>query len=353
MKVLHRYVVGEILRFFILLLVIFILIIVMNRASFIAETVLGYGIPISALFVIMFKMIPSFLGLLIPMSLTFSILITFFLMNGRNEIIAVKSCGISVDSFFKPVFAISLFLSVASFISLMFIMPVSNVSIKKQIQEIVRKKLSISIVPGSFSSNFPGVTFYAERVFPEKGILGDFMVSVRRKNEKITIFARYGRIRTDNGTVYLDIKDGVGHFLDWRKPQNLKILRFNTYTLIVYKFAGGSRFSASKYLNGIQLLKRWRLEDKVEFFKRLAIAFTPVIMGVLAFSISVSIPDGSIGTAVLLGLFMIVSYYVLYTIAKKLALKSGVYVLPLAVDFVFVAAFFVFRRRAVLETYLK
>ncbi|OMH41320.1 LptF/LptG family permease [Desulfurobacterium indicum] len=353
MKVLHRYVFTEVVRLFLLLLVVFILIIVMNRASFIAETILGYGVPVSYLFVILFKMIPSFLGLLIPMSLTFAVLITFFLMNGRNEIVAIKSCGISVEELLKPIFLISLVLTFLNFFSVMFVMPASNVSIKRQIQELVRKKLSLSITPGSFTSNFPGVTFYAEKVFPERGILGDFMVSVDKKNEKITIFANYGRIRMDNGTVYLDIKDGVGQFLDWNKPENLKLLNFNTYTLVVYKFVKGETFSSSKYLNLIQLIRRWNLEDKVEFFKRLAISLTPLIMGLLAFTIAASMPKGSIGTAVLLGLFMIVVYYVLYTVAKKLAMKSGFFALPLVVDFVFVVLFFVFYRRVMSEAYLE
>ncbi|WP_456484558.1 LptF/LptG family permease [Desulfurobacterium sp.] len=353
MKVLHRYVLEEIVRLFLLLFVVFILIVIMNRASFIAETILGYGIPVSSLFVILFKMVPSFLGFLIPMSLTFAVLIVFFLMNSRNEIIAMRACGISVAELLRPIFLISFILTLISFVSVMFVMPASNVSIKKQIQELVRKKLSLSITPGSFTSNFPGVTFYAEKVFPERGILEDFMVSVNKKNEKITIFASYGRIRTENGTVYLDIKDGVGQFLDWNRPQNLKLLRFKSYTLVVYRFTGGDSFSSSKYLNMFALLNRWHFDDKVEFFKRLSIALTPLIMGLLSFTIAASIPRGSIGTAVLLGLFMIVSYYVLYTVAKKVAIKSGLFALPLAVDFIFAFMFFVFHRRVISETYVK
>ncbi|SNR59022.1 LptF/LptG family permease [Desulfurobacterium atlanticum] len=351
MKVLHRYILSEIIRYFFLFIAVFILIMLMNKASFIAKTVLGYGVSFSSLFSVLVKTIPSFFEFLIPMSLVFAVLVTFFLLSGRNEIVAVKSCGISVKELAKPVIVFSIVLTIFNFFSVMYLVPESNVAMKREIQELVRKKLSLGIIPGKFISNFPGVTFYAESVYPSKGILKNFMVSVVKKDEQATIFAKYGRVRMTNGTVFLDIDTGIAHFLNWKRPENLKILEFKTYTLVVYKFASQEKFEASKYKTLNELFKRWNLKDRLEFFKRLTLAVSPVIMGLFAFSIAVVIPRGSIGTGILVGLIVIVSYYVFFTFLRKAAQFSGFVFLPVFVDIVYFSVGLIFYKKAINENY--
>ena len=351
MKVLHKYIFTEMIKYFVLFVSIFILIMLMNKASFIAKTVLGYGISFSSLLSVLIKTIPSFFEFLIPMSLVFAVLVTFFLFSSRNEIVAIKSCGISVKELSKPVIWFSIVLTIFNFFSVMYLVPTSNISMKKEIQELVRKKLSVGIIPGKFISNFPGVTFYAENVYPDKGVLKNFMVSVTKKDEQATIFAKYGRVRMANSTVFLDIDTGVAQFLNWKRPENLRILKFKTYTLVVYRFASEEKFEASKYKTLDKLLSRWTLKDRVEFFKRLTLTFSPAIMGLFAFSIAVMIPRGSVGTGILIGLIVIVSYYVLFTFLRKTAQSSGLAFLPVSVDMLYLLTAFLFYKRAINENY--
>ncbi len=349
MKVLHRYVFFETLKVFSLTLAAFIFVLLLDRASIIAQTVLGQGIPLTEFLKLLVKAVPSFLGITVPMSLVLSVIVVFFSLSNNNEILAIRSCGVNLKEVYKPVFWFSLLLTAFTFYSLMFLMPGSNVSLKKQINDIVKRKLVFNISSRTFVSNFPGVTFYAEEAFPEEGILKNFMVSVKKKEETAIIFAKQGRIRRENNKVFLDIADGQGQFLNLKKPDRIKVLNFKTYTMLIYKFKEKEKFTASKYKNLFQLIETGTLSSKVEIFKRLTLSLTPVIMGILAFSIGIIVPRGSVGLALVVSLLVIISYYIGYTALKKLAVSISFAPLPLLLDLIYLAASLFLYREGLVE----
>jgi len=346
MKTLHRYIGREVLRSVAVTTALFIFIILMDRASFIAQTVLGQGVSFSDFLSVLIKTVPSFLGIVIPISFVISVLITFLQMGSSNELVALKSCGVSLKEISKPVLALGLIFSLLSFLSVMFLAPKSNVAVKKEIEELLRKKITMNIVPKSFSSNFPGVTFYVEKVFPQKGYIFNFMVSIQKKSQLITLFGEKGILRTKGDSVYLDVLNGNAQIVNWSKLQDFRFLKFKSYTVELYRFSKKELFRAQKYKTLFELLKdREKKESSTEIFKRLSLSLAPLIVGVLAFSIAVSVPRGGLGIGIVSGLLIVVLYYVLYTLSKKFALKAGLPPLALMPDVVFgLLALFLYKK---------
>ncbi len=345
MKILYRYISFEVLKTSFLIFSLFLFVILIDRASTIAETVLGQGVSIFEFFSVLLKGIPAFFGITIPMAFVLAVILTFSNMSSNNELVALKSCGVSPRSVSAPVIALGAAFSVVSFIFLMFLAPKSNIAMKKELLELLKKKITMSVSQKNFTSNFPGITFYTEKIFPEKGYLEDFMLSIKKKNQLITIFAEKGILRTQGDKVFLDIQNGSGEFLNWEKPEEFRFVNFKNYTVKLYQFTEKEKFQASKYKTLWQLLKSRNREEKIELVKRLGLSFAPLIVGLLAFSLGWVLPRGAVGTGVLLSLGMIVLYYVLYTLSKKLAMKTGNFLLPLVPDFVFgLAAVYLYRR---------
>ncbi|WP_457680868.1 LptF/LptG family permease [Thermovibrio sp.] len=335
MRILHRYISYELLKNFTLTTALFIFIILMDRASFIAQTVLGQGVGLKDFLSVLIKTVPSFLGIVIPIAFVISTLITFIQMESNREITALKSCGISLKELSKPVFLLGALFSITSFIFLMFVAPISNVAVKKEVSQLLKKKLTLNITPKSFSSNFPGITFYVEKIYPQKGYIENFMVSIQKKLQLITIFGKRGILRTEKDRVFLDIFNGSAQVVDWKKPQDFKLLKFKSYTVELYKFSNKNRFNSAKYKTLLELLKERNKENTTEILKRLTLSFAPLIVGMLAFSIAISLPRGAVGAGVAFGLLIVVLYYVLYTFSKKFALKTGSPALALTPDLIF------------------
>ena len=335
MKTLYRYISWELFKLVLISFLLFLFVILIDRASTIAETVLGQGVSLSEFLSVLLKGLPAFFGIIIPISFVISTIILFIQMENNNELVALKSCGISIKQISVPIFILGALFSLFSFYSLMFLAPKSNVAMKKELQQLVKKKITMSISPRNFSSNFPGITFYVEKIFPEKGLIENFMVSVQKKRELLTIFGKKGVLRTVEDTVFLDIHNGSAQLINWEKPEEFKLLRFRDYTVELYRFSNREKFSAKKYKTLPQLLKEKDVESKTELLKRLCLSLSPLIVGVLAFSIAVSLPRGAMGMGITAGLLMVVIYYVIYTVSKKVAIKSGIPAVALTPDLIF------------------
>ncbi len=335
MKILYRYILLEILKLFTVLLSVFIFVILVDRVAVIANSVLGQGVSIVDFLSVLLKAVPAFLSITIPLALMLSTVIAFAQAGSNNEIIALKSCGVSVYQISKPVILLSVLLSVISLTMVFYVTPKSNISMKKGLEKLIRKKITLSIMPRSFSSNFPGVTFYATNVYPDKGYLKDFMVSVRKKDKLLTIFANEGLLRRSGNNVFLDISNGTAQLLNWRKPKNFKLLSFKTYTLKLYTFSKGENFKDVKYKTLRELISKGTVDAKLEMSKRLTMALSPLIMGIIAFSLGIMLPKGSTSSGVLLSLIFSITYYVVYVFSKKIAANSNIFLLPLADDIIF------------------
>ena len=335
MKTLYKYISGELLKFVFISFLLFLFIILVDRASTIAETVLGQGISFFDFLSVLLKGLPAFFGIVIPISFVISVIVLFIQMGNNNELVALKSCGISVKQISVPIFFIGLLFSLFSFYSLMFLAPESNVAMKKELEKLLKKKITMSISPKNFSSNFPGVTFYVEKVFPEKGLIENFMVSLQKKSELLTIFGKKGTLRTVGDTVFLDIYNGSAQLINWKKPKEFKLLKFKDYTVELYRFSKKEKFSAEKYKTLFQLIRDKDVEGRTELLKRVCLSLSPLIVGILAFSVAVSLPRGSMGVGIAFGLLLIVFYYILYTVSKKIAVKLGNPALALLPDIIF------------------
>ncbi|HEV3167773.1 MAG TPA: LptF/LptG family permease, partial [Isosphaeraceae bacterium] len=107
--ILQRYVMGEVLRSFILALItitaIFVLFMVMAEAARAGLT------PLDIVRLVPF-IIPSSLPYTMPVALLFSVTVVFGRMAADNEVIAVKTAGLSAMAVLMPAFLIGLALSV-------------------------------------------------------------------------------------------------------------------------------------------------------------------------------------------------------------------------------------------------
>ena len=335
MKTLYRYISYELLKLVLISFLLFLFVILVDRASTIAETVLGQGVSFFEFLSVLMKGLPAFFGIVIPISFVISVIVLFVQMENNNELVALKSCGVSVKQISLPVFISGVVFSLFSFYSLMFLAPKSNVAMKKELEELLKKKITMSITPKNFSSNFPGVTFYVEKVFPQKGLIENFMVSLQKRSELLTIFGKKGTLRTAGDTVFLDIYNGSAQLINWKKPEEFKLLNFKDYTVELYRFSKKEKFSAEKYKTLFQLIKDRSVEGKTELLKRVCLSLSPLIVGILAFSVAVSLPRGSMGAGIAFGLLLIVVYYVIYTVSKKLAVKMGAPSVALLPDVLF------------------
>lgn len=111
MYVLTRYVVWEVLKYFLATLVAITL--VVTPVMGVSEG-LKHGFPPMVILSIMPYMLPEMLGITIPVAMLFAVCSVFGRMTGSNEVVALKSLGISPMAMVWPALVLAAFLSLAT-----------------------------------------------------------------------------------------------------------------------------------------------------------------------------------------------------------------------------------------------
>ena len=125
MSILDRYLIKEILKHFGIVLASAVIIYLAIDFFENIDRFMEAGLPTARILEFFQLKLPLITVQITPIGLLLSVLITFGLMNKNNEIIALKSGGMSVYHFLKPILAMSLFVTVGYFILAEIVVPVT------------------------------------------------------------------------------------------------------------------------------------------------------------------------------------------------------------------------------------
>ena len=144
MTILDKYLTREILRYFLMVL---ILVVAIYLAVDFFEKIGDFmeaGLPISRAFDFFLHSIPFVLSQIIPVGVLLSVLICFGMMNKHNELTALRSCGISIFSLIKPILAIGFAFSFVLFFLSEAIVPITMTTANRIWLNEVKKEQAVS-----------------------------------------------------------------------------------------------------------------------------------------------------------------------------------------------------------------
>jgi len=98
----------------------------------------------------------TLLILAIPIAILISSIMTFGNLGESFELVAIKSSGISLLRFMRPLIIFSVFLSVVSFFFANNVIPVANLQFKTLYYDIAYKKPALDLKQGRFYTQIPG-----------------------------------------------------------------------------------------------------------------------------------------------------------------------------------------------------
>jgi lipopolysaccharide export system permease protein len=141
MSILDRYLIREIFKHFAIVLVagtgIYLVVDFFENV----DNFLVAGLTVMRMFQFLQLKLPLITAQITPVGILLAVLITLGLMNKNNEIIALKSSGMSVYSFIRPIFAVGLFFTVFLFLVSEIAVPVT-ISKANDIYRVEVKKYS-------------------------------------------------------------------------------------------------------------------------------------------------------------------------------------------------------------------
>ena len=289
------YILKEILPIFLIGLMVFTVILLMDKILKLIELVVNRGGSLSHILMIFVFISPSFLTITIPIAVLLATLLTFGRLSSDSEVTAFKASGMSLYQLFVPIsiFALGAFL-LASFL-VFYGLPWGNRGFKATLFLLARSKVDIDVKERIFSDAFSGLIVYVDRV-PIQGsrMEGVLIYDEREKGKSNTIIAKEGFLVNNpkEQEIVLRLNSGDIHRYE-PKLQTFQKIKFDTYDL---KLEMAKTFLAiEKKLKDREMSIddiREKMEEtkkiggdtipyEVEIHKRYAIPFTCIIFALI------------------------------------------------------------------------
>lgn len=333
----NRYVLGEMIPTFFLGVFIFVFILLMFQILRLTEFVLIHGVKISSVGLMMAYMSTSFLPILFPMSLLFTVLLTYSRLSADSEIVAFKATGLSMISIILPAIVLSSLVGVLSLQTSFHIAPWGNRQFEVLFTKLGSLKPGVILKEGTFSEGFFEMVVYANKVDANVGKMGQVFIYDETKSPPMTIIAREGSIVSDpdrpGHSALLQLSEGSIHRTSSGRHTKID---FSSYQVFLSDpVRDGMRKEKTpqsltidelrEKVKDPQLKTEDRLELQTEFHKRIAIAFACILFALIGVGLGTVTNRRNVkggGAVICIGL--IVTYWIIYVTTEGAARQGQI-----------------------------
>jgi lipopolysaccharide export system permease protein len=330
-KTIFSYIFREILHIFLISLLIFTIVLLMDKILRLIEWIVSRGASITLILKLLLYISPSFLVFTIPMALLVATLLSFGRLSSDNEVTAFKASGISLYQLYAPVGVFSVGAYLASALLVFYGLPWGNRGVYEVFFQMAQSKATLEIKERVFNDDFDGLILYVDKVptYGEK-LEGILIYDEREKGRYDTIFAREGFVANNPKTQEVMLKLVKGDIHRFEPNRNLfQKVQFESYDMKLELANAMKAFSGRKLKDkeiSIEDMKarvaRMRQKgldtstEEMEIHKRYAIPFVCLIFGLMGVPLGVQPRRSGKSNGFLFSLLIILAYYVSLTASE-------------------------------------
>ncbi|HOP48347.1 MAG TPA: LPS export ABC transporter permease LptF [Desulfobacteraceae bacterium] len=230
---LYKYLLNEIWPIFFVSLFVSVFIILAADMLSITELMVNHGVGLGHVLLMVVYLLPDITAFALPAVSLMAVVVAFLRLSSDSEIIALKSCGISLYQMMPPVILVSsLGLIFAVFIGFI-AMPWGNRSFKDLLYNIAQSKADLGIKERIFCEPFNNVIFYVNSFSSREKVMKNvFVVDRRDINSTNTIVAKESRIflYPEEQSIILRFENGTIMVVD-KNLKSGRTIKFSSYDL--------------------------------------------------------------------------------------------------------------------------
>ncbi|HEX2342532.1 MAG TPA: LptF/LptG family permease [Vicinamibacterales bacterium] len=232
MGTLDRYVIRQVIPPFLLALVIFTFILEIPPIMEHAERLIAKGVPWPTVGRILLTLLPSGLGIAIPVALLVGLLVGLGRLSSDRETVAMLACGVSLYRLLRPVVILSTAAFVATLWVLIYAIPDANQTFREITYDIIAAKAEHDVRPRVFFEEFPGRVLFVQ----EEASAGWRKVFLADTSDArpVIFLAERGRLVLDRAARRVDLvlADGI-RYSPGKSPGEYDLYAFRKDPLIL------------------------------------------------------------------------------------------------------------------------
>lgn len=177
------------------------------------DDLVGKGLEFSVISELLLYTSASLVPMALPLAVLLSSIMTFGNLAEYNELLALKSAGISLSKIMAPVMIVSIFITFAAFAFNNNVLPYSNLKMRSLLYDIQRQNPDLQIKPGVFDNSLKGYSIRIEEKDSRTNLLKNIRIydHTDRMGNIIVTTADSGYMRMTEDERYLIMTLYNGH----------------------------------------------------------------------------------------------------------------------------------------------
>jgi LPS export ABC transporter permease LptF/LPS export ABC transporter permease LptG len=340
MRILTRYILGEVTSHALIGTGIFTFVIFTRELGQVLELVVRNSAPLPSALSLFLLIIPEALTITLPAGVLIGILIGLSRLAADSEITAMKASGVGIWSFLR---ILSIFFFAAWLLALgnsVYLAPRSQAALTHLQDKLKGSQVSFEIQPRVFYEGFPKMVLYVHDVKSAQGAAvwkGVFIADTSNPAApKVTLAERGILVSEGKNMLHLHLINGSSHETDPATPDKYEISTFQEtdlpITLPESTTAKDQPLSALSEIPTFDLLQQARLRKGaplarwywIEFHRRFALPTACIVLALVGFPLGLSAKKGGKSAGFVLTIILVFAYYFASLLGVSLARQGKV-----------------------------
>lgn len=199
-----------------------------------ADRLVGKGLSMWIIFQLITYNMAWMVVLVVPMAVLVATLMAFGSMSQNNEVAILKASGVSLYKMMIPPLISSIFIALLLIYFNNNIYPDANHKARVLMEDISRKRPTLSIVPGVFSQEIPNYSILVREIEQSENLLKNVTIYDYSSPPQVNVVtAEFGKIyfSGDQKKMIMDLTNGEIHETDNTKSSEYRKLRFTRHKI--------------------------------------------------------------------------------------------------------------------------
>ncbi|MEW6659533.1 MAG: LPS export ABC transporter permease LptF [Thermodesulfobacteriota bacterium] len=332
--IIYRYLLQEIMAPFGASLLAFTTIVFLGRLMRVTQMIVVKGVGLMEVLRTCAYLFPYLLVFTLPMAATVGILLALMRLSVDQEVVALKTSGLSFVQLTPPIFIFSLATALLALFLTAYGSPWGQKATRALMMEVVKRRADLGIKEQVFSTDFQGLMLFVNRVPSIHGELeGIFIYDSRDKDNPNTVYARKGRLAFDESQEALVLHLSDGRVMRWGPAlTRWQTVEFKSYQLPLHLFSFAWKEKKSE--DEMYVGELWQnlhqetpgsdrhIRYAVELSRRFSLPCGAFLLCIIAMPLGMSPRHHGRTWGLILGLLVFLVYYVVFTASWRLAISS-------------------------------
>jgi LPS export ABC transporter permease LptG/LPS export ABC transporter permease LptF len=331
--ILDRYITRELVLPFLLGLVVFTFLLMIQPLADYSEQLIAKGVSWGTVARVLLTLIPQALAITIPIALLIGLLIGLGRLSADRETVAMQACGISTYRLLRPVLLLAVLCWATTSYIMIEAVPTANQTFREIVFGVISARAENEIKPRVFFEDFPNRVLYVGDAPAGGGWRECFLADTARADQPTVFTAEACRlvIDRDKRTVDLVFQRGSRHGATLSDPARYEVARFNE---LILGLDPNTVFRATDILKGDNEMTIPELEKRavelqaqglsthgpwMAYHRKFALPFACLVLAVIGLALGVQHGRGGKLAAFVPGIAVVFVYYVIQYLGQQMA----------------------------------